>query len=52
MGVGSAPVVGLALPLASLPGWGVEGRQGGELGQLAFVELVSVLWAGQRDGGV
>lgn len=51
VGVGGAPVVGRALPLAALPGWGVERRQGGELGQLALVELVCVLWAGQRDGG-
>lgn len=51
VGVGGAPVVGRALPLAALPGRGVEGCQGGELGQLALVELVGVLWAGQRDGG-
>lgn len=50
VGVGGAPVVGLGSPLASLPGRGVEGRQGGELGQLALVELVGVLRAGQRDG--
>lgn len=50
VGVGGAPVVGRASPLATLPRWGVEGRQGGELGQLALVELVSVLWEGQRDG--
>lgn len=43
VGIGGAPVVGRASPLAALPGWGVEGRQGGELRQLPLVELVGVL---------
>lgn len=40
--VRGAPLVARASPL----GWGVQGCQGGELGQLALVEFVSVLCEG------
>lgn len=42
-GVGGVPLAGRAAPVALGLGRGVEGRQGGELRQLALVELVSVL---------
>lgn len=36
------PLVSGALPVAASLGRGVEGRQGGELGQLALVEFISI----------
>lgn len=44
--VRGAPLVARASPLAAGLGWGVQGCQGGELGQLALVEFVSVLCEG------
>lgn len=41
-------VVGGASPLATGLGRGVQGRQGGELGQLALVEFVGVLRGEKR----
>lgn len=48
-GVGGVPLGGRAAPVALGLGRGVEGRQGGELRQLALVELVGVLERRSRD---
>lgn len=42
-GVLGVPLVARASPVAASLGRGVERRQGGELGQLALVEFISVL---------
>lgn len=52
--VRGVPLVARASPLVAGPGGGVEGRQGGELGQVALVEFVGVLCdgrAGEKDKG-
>lgn len=49
--VRGAPLVARAPPLAAGLGWGVQGCQGGELGQLALVEFVGVLCEGGGGKG-